>query len=129
MSYYKSKTLSGISFEDTVEKVTELLKEKGFGVITQIDVQATFKKKINVDFRKYQILGACNPTFAHKALTVEDKIGTMLPCNIIVQETNEGSVEVAAIDPKASMSSVENMDLIDIADEIQHRLTSVIDNL
>ncbi len=129
MSYYISKNLSNISFGDSVARVTELLKEQGFGIITEIDVKETMKKKLDIDFRNYRILGACNPPFAHKALLLEDKIGTMLPCNVIVQELKNGTIEVAAIDPKASMMAVNNPKLADIANEIQERLQKVISKL
>ncbi len=128
MSYYFSKTLN-VSFEEAVSKVTEELKKEGFGILTDIDVQATLKKKMNVDFRKYRILGACNPPFAYQALLKEDKIGTMLPCNVIVQELAEGKAEVAAIDPIASMQAVKNPDLQGIAEQVQAKLKKVIDSL
>ncbi len=128
MSYYFSKTLN-VSFEEAVSKVTEELKKEGFGILTDIDVQATLKKKMNVDFRKYRILGACNPPFAYQALLKEDKIGTMLPCNVIVQELAEGKAEVAAIDPIASMQAVKNPDLQGIAEQVQVKLKKVIDSL
>ena len=127
MQYYFSKKLN-IAFNDAIARVTDELKKEGFGILTEIDVQAAIKKKLNVDFRKYQILGACNPPFAHKALQAEDKIGTMLPCNVIVQET-EGGAEVAAIDPVASMQAVENPALQEIASEIQRKLKKVIESL
>jgi uncharacterized protein (DUF302 family) len=104
-----------MAFDEAIEKVTEELKKEGFGVLTQIDVKAALKKKIGVDFRKYRILGACNPSFAHKALLAEDKIGTMLPCNVIVQETEEGTIEIAAVDPVSSMQAVNNESLGEIA--------------
>jgi uncharacterized protein (DUF302 family) len=107
MSYYFTKELN-ISFDDAIIKVTEELKKEGFGVLTDIDVKATLKKKLEVDFRPYRILGACNPPFAFQALQVEDKIGTMLPCNVVVQEKAPGKVEVTAIDPVASMTAVDN---------------------
>lgn len=128
MSYYFNKTLN-ISFEDAVAKVTEELKREGFGIMTEIDVKEALKKKMDVDFRKYRILGACNPPYAYKALQTEDKIGTMLPCNVIVQELDDGSVEVAAIDPIASMQAVENASLWTIAEEVQQKLRSVVDRL
>jgi uncharacterized protein (DUF302 family) len=128
MSYYFSKTLN-VSFEEAVSKVTEELKKEGFGILTDIDVQATLKKKMNVDFRKYRILGACNPPFAYQALLKEDKIGTMLPCNVIVQELAERKAEVAAIDPIASMQAVKNPDLQGIAEQVQAKLKKVIDSL
>jgi len=128
MKYYFSKTVA-LSFEDTIEKVIAELKKEGFGVLTDIDVKQTLKKKLNVDFKKYRILGACNPPFAYKALQVEDKIGTMLPCNVIVQEINERQVEVAAIDPVASMQAVANPGLKDIAEQVQGKLKKVIENI
>ena len=128
MSYYFSKIVD-LSFDDAITKVTDELKKEGFGVLTQIDVGTTLKEKINVDFRKYRILGACNPGFAHKALLAEDKIGTMLPCNVIVQETPDGNIEVSAVDPVASMRAVNNQSLGDIASTVQAKLKQVIDNL
>jgi len=128
MSYFFNKTLNR-PFDDCVERVSEELKKEGFGILTQIDVKATLKEKLDVDFRKYKILGACNPPFAYKALQAEDKIGTMLPCNVIVQELSENQVEVAAIDPIASMQAVKNPNLAEIATEIQRKLRHVINNL
>jgi uncharacterized protein (DUF302 family) len=116
-------------FEEAIALVTEQLKQEGFGVLTEIDVKTTIKKKLGKDFRNYRILGACNPPFAYRALQAEDKIGTMLPCNVIVQETATGAVEVAAIDPIASMQAIENPTLGDIAAEIQNKLKRVIGNL
>jgi uncharacterized protein (DUF302 family) len=127
MQYYFNKIVQ-MTFEETIEKVTEELKKEGFGVLTEIDVKAALKKKIDVDFRKYRILGACNPSYAHKALLAEDKIGTMLPCNVIVQERDDGKIEVAAIDPIASMQSVQNESLGDIAVAVQSKLKKVIEN-
>jgi len=129
MKYYYSKQLKNVSFDEAVEKVTEALKLEGFGVLTEIDVKATFKKKLDVDFRPYKILGACNPPYAHKALSVEDKIGIMLPCNVIIQETSDGNIEVAAVDPVASMMAIENPALMGIASEIQLKLKTVIEKL
>ena len=129
MSYYFNKVLKGKSFDEAIEVVTEELKKEGFGVLTEIDVQATLKKKIDVDFKKYKILGACNPHFAHKALTNEDKIGVFLPCNVIVEEHENGDVEVSAVDPIASMISVKNDSLGGIATEVQGKLKKVIENL
>lgn len=128
MSYYVAKKIDK-SFEDAIALVTEKLADQGFGILTEIDVKATMKKKLDVDFRNYKILGACNPPFAHKALLAEDKIGTMLPCNVIVQETDDGNTEVAAVDPLASMQAVENETLTGIAGEIQQRLKQVISQL
>ena len=128
MSYYFNKIVEQ-NFEDAIEKVTEELQKEGFGILTEIDIKATLKNKLDVDFRKYIILGACNPSFAHKALLSENKIGTMLPCNVIVQENDEGKVEVSAVDPMASMQAVENPDLKNIATEIRAKLQNVINNL
>lgn len=128
MSYYFSKIVDD-SFEDAIERVTDLLGDEGFGVLTTIDVSATLKKKLDVDFQRYTILGACNPGYAHKALTAEDKIGTMLPCNVIVQETADGKVEVAAVDPMASMKAIENETLGGIAGEVREKLKAVIERL
>ena len=128
MDYYFSKTIAE-SFDNAIQKVTEALKAEGFGILTEIDIKATLKKKLDVDFYNYKILGACNPPFAYKALLAEDKIGTMLPCNVIVQEKVAGQVEVSAIDPTASMQSIENKNLQDIATEIRARLQKVIELL
>jgi uncharacterized protein (DUF302 family) len=128
MDYYFSKTIDQ-SFDNAVQKVTDALKAEGFGILTEIDIKATLKKKLDVDFYKYKILGACNPPFAYKALLAEDKIGTMLPCNVIVQEKVAGQVEISAVDPSASMLSIENKDLQAIATEIGTRLKKVIDHL
>ena len=128
MNYYFSKTLN-MSFDKAIAGVTEELKKEGFGILTDIDVKATLKKKLDVEFRNYRILGACNPPFAYKALQAEDKIGTMLPCNVIVQEISDGKVEVTAIDPLASMQAVENPALKAIAAEIGSKLKKVIDTM
>jgi uncharacterized protein (DUF302 family) len=128
MSYYFSKTLQ-MPFDEAITRVTEELKKDGFGVLTEIDVRATLKKKLDVDFRNYRILGACNPPFAHRALLAEDKIGTMLPCNVIVQEIGEGSVEVAAIDPIASMQAIDNPGLGEIAQQVQAMLKLIVERL
>ena len=128
MKYYFSKTIHE-KFETVVQKVTEALKNEGFGILTEIDLKATLKKKLDVDFYNYIILGACNPPFAYKALLAEDKIGTMLPCNVIVQEKKAGQVEVSAVDPVASMQAIENIELADIANEIRARLQKVISKL
>lgn len=125
MNYYFNKTLKE-DFNSVIEKVTEELKKEGFGILTEIDIRETLKKKLDVDFKKYKILGACNPPFAHKALEAEDKIGTMLPCNVIVQEISKGVVEVAAVNPMASMQAVENEKLMKIAQEITSKLENVI---
>ena len=128
MSYYFSKTMHD-NFDIAIEKVTERLKEEGFGVLTEIDVQDTLKKKLNVDFKRYRILGACNPQFAYEALKAEDKIGAMLPCNIIVQEHENNEVEVSAVDPVASMMAVKNEALGVVAMQVREKLGRVIDNL
>jgi uncharacterized protein (DUF302 family) len=128
MEYYISKK-TGFNFNEAVSKVTELLKNEGFGVLTEINIHDKFKEKLNVDFRKYKILGACNPAFALKALHAEDKIGTMLPCNVIIQELTKGKVEVAAVDPMASMMAIENESLVEIASEVKEKLTRVIESL
>jgi uncharacterized protein (DUF302 family) len=127
MSYYFSNSITA-SFDDAIVRVTDALKKEGFGILTEIDVQETLKKKLNADFRRYKILGACNPAFAYEALQAEDKIGTMLPCNVIVQETMEG-VEVAAVDPIASMAAVKNPKLAAVADQVQAKLKKVIEDL
>ena len=128
MKYYFNKTLD-ISFDEAIDRVTEELKKEGFGILTDIDVQSTLKKKLDVSFRKYRILGACNPQFAYKALQNESRIGTMLPCNVIVQETEGGDVEVSAVDPISSMRAVQNPDLEDIANEVQAKLKKVVSSL
>jgi uncharacterized protein (DUF302 family) len=128
MEYYFSKIINE-SFESAIEKVTEALKSEGFGILTEIDLKATFKKKLDVDFYNYTILGACNPPFAYEALLTEDKIGTMLPCNVIVQEKVAGQIEVSGVDPAASMQAVENDKLAKIATEIRDRLKKAIDQL
>jgi len=126
MTYYFSKTLS-TSFDDAVRRVTEALKQEGFGVLTEIDVKATLKQKLGVDFRPYRILGACNPKLAHEALTLEDKIGTMLPCNVVVQETADRQIEIVAVDPVASMMAIDNPALRHIAEAVRERLRRVVD--
>ena len=128
MSYYFNKTIN-LPFDEAITRVTDELKKEGFGVLTEIDVKATLKKKLDVDFRNYRILGACNPPFAHQALLAEDKIGTMLPCNVIVQELAPGVVEVAAIDPVASMSAVENPGLAEIGMQVRAKLQKVVESL
>jgi uncharacterized protein (DUF302 family) len=125
MSYYFAKIVQ-TNFEETLIKVEEELKKESFGVLTEIDVQATFKKKLDVDFRKYKILGACNPPFAHKALTAEDKVGVLLPCNVIVQELENNNVEVAIVNPIDSMQSVKNDKLGEIATEVTDKLKRVL---
>ncbi len=128
MSYYFSKILD-MPFDEAIQRVVEALKQEGFGVLTEIDVKATLRKKLGVDFRKYRILGACNAPHAYEALRAEDKIGTMLPCSVIVQETPAGAVEVAAIDPIASMQAIDNPALGGIAVEVQAKLKTVVDSL
>ncbi|MBI4289388.1 MAG: DUF302 domain-containing protein [Chloroflexi bacterium] len=128
MSYYFTKTI-GMSFDAAVARVTEELKKEGFGILTQIDVKDTLKKKLNVDFKKYLILGACNPPFAYQALQAEDKIGIMLPCNVVVQEGPDNEVEVSAVDPVASMQAIDNPRLRDVAEQVRSKLKKVIDNL
>jgi uncharacterized protein (DUF302 family) len=128
VSYYLSKTLQ-TSFDEAVERVTEALKSEGFGVLTEIDMQATMKKKLDVDIQKYRILGACNPPLAYQAIQAEDKIGLMLPCNVIVQELADGGTEVAAIDPVASMQAVDNPQLGEVGKQVQGKLKRVIDRL
>ncbi|NVJ64008.1 MAG: DUF302 domain-containing protein [Flavobacteriaceae bacterium] len=129
MNYHKSVTQEGKSFEEVIEAVTEALKTEGFGVLTDIDVSATFKKKLDLDFQKYRILGACNPHFAHKAISSENKIGVFLPCNVVVQQHEDGSIEVSAVDPMASMMSVENEELGALASEVNAKLDKVIAQL
>jgi uncharacterized protein (DUF302 family) len=127
MSYYFNKTLN-VSFDETIEKVTAELQKEGFGILTEIDVKATLKNKLDIDFHPYKILGACNPQFAYQALQAEDKIGTMLPCNVIVHDKGSG-VEIAAIDPKASMMAVDNPQLAGVADQVQALLKKVIERV
>lgn len=129
MKYYFSKVLEGKTFDQAVERVTEELKKEGFGVLTEIDVQATFKKKLDVDFKKYKILGACNPQFAYQSISSEDKIGVFLPCNVVVEENPGGEIEVSAVDPVASMMSVQNDALGATAGEVRQKLIRVIENL
>lgn len=128
MNYFKSKKVD-LSFDQAITEVTDLLKEEGFGVLTEIDVKATLKKKLDVDFKNYRILGACNPPFAYRALQAEDKIGLMLPCNVVVEEQEDGSVEVSAVDPVASMLAIKNEKLEPIAEQIRDKLGKVIENL
>jgi uncharacterized protein (DUF302 family) len=128
MSYYFSKILE-MPFDQAIRHVTDALASKGFGVLTTIDVRATMKKKLDIDFKPYMILGACNPQFAHKALQIEDKIGTMLPCNVVVQETGKDQVEVSAVDPAASMQAVDNPKLASIAGDVRNLLKQVIAGL
>lgn len=129
MGYHITAYLDNISFNEAIERVIHELKNEGFGVLTEIDMKATLKRKLDVDFYNYKILGACNPPFAFKALKAEDKIGTMLPCNVIIQEKEKGSIEVSAVDPAASMIAVDNEDLGAIAGEVRDRLKRVIENV
>lgn len=128
MAYHFSKKVD-LPFDQAIEKTTSILKENGFGVLSDIDIKSTLKEKLDVDFKKYRILGACNPGYAHQALTSEDHIGLMLPCNVIVQEHEDGTVEVSAIDPVASMQAVENEDLSGVAENVRNLLKKVIDSL
>ena len=128
MEYYFSKTIS-ISFDEAIIRVTDVLKSEGFGVISEIRMNEKLKEKLGVDFKKYTILGACNPSYAYKALQVEDKIGTMLPCNIVVQELSENHIEVAAVNPIASMMAIQNPALVGIAEEVTDKLKAVISRL
>jgi uncharacterized protein (DUF302 family) len=128
MSYYFSKILP-LGFDQAVRRTTEVLKKEGFGIITDIDVKETLKAKIGVEFRNYRILGACNPKLAHEALQLEDKIGTMLPCNVVVQELDGNRTEIAAIDPVASMQAINNPRLKEAAERVQTLLRHVIDAL
>lgn len=129
MSQYYFARQFDWSFDEAIEKVSAALQKEGFGILTEIDVKETLKKKLDVDFRKYRILGACNPPFAYQALQAEDKIGTMLPCNVIVQELEDGRVEIAAVDPIASMQAIENPKLAEVAQQVRNKLSSVIENL
>lgn len=128
MSYCFTKIVE-LPFERTVERVTEELKKEGFGILTEIDVQATLKKKLDVDFHPYRILGACNPPFAWRALQAEPHIGTMLPCNVVVQQIEAGRCEVVAIDPVASMQAVDNPTLAEVAETIRHKLQEVVERI
>jgi uncharacterized protein (DUF302 family) len=128
VSYYFSATLP-LGFDEAIARTTEALKDEGFGIITEIDVKETLKKKLGIDFRRYRILGACNPGLAHQALEIEDKVGTMLPCNVVVQEVGDGKVEVAAVDPLASMASIDNPQLQAVADGVREKLQKVIAGL
>ena len=128
MNYYYSKTISG-EFEQAIEKVTEALKNEGFGVLTEIDFSGTMKKKLDKDVPAYRILGACNPGYAYQAYQAENKIGTMLPCNVIVQDAGNGKVEVSAVNPIASMMGVNNNSLGEVAEEVKTKLEKVIDSL
>ena len=128
MGYYFAKTLE-MGFADAVRRTTEALSEEGFGILTEVDVRQTLKKKLNVEFRDYRILGACNPTLAHEALQIEDKVGTMLPCNVVVQDLGGGRTEVAAIDPVASMQAIDNPRLKAAAERVRTKLKKVVASL
>jgi uncharacterized protein (DUF302 family) len=128
MSYYFSKTISA-EFDETIAKVTDALKLMGFGIVSDIDMQSKFKDKLNVDYKRYRILGACNPSFAFKAIQAEEKIGTMLPCNVVVSELNENMTEVTAIDPIASMMAINNPALTPLATEISEKLKKLVESL
>lgn len=128
MAYYIAKTVD-LSFDDALQRVVQELKSEGFGVLTEIDVKATLEKKLGVQFRDYKILGACNPPLAHRALQAERMIGTMLPCNVIVQDAGQGRTEVAAVDPAASMQAVDNPQLAELAGEVRSKLQRVIDRV
>jgi len=129
MSYYFSKKVN-YSFDEAIDKITSELKEEGFGILTEIDVKATLKKKIDVDFRNYKILGACNPPFAHKALQAESQIGIMLPCNVVVQESEDGEgIDVSVMNPMEAMSVVKNEKMGEIAEEVTNRLKSALDRV
>lgn len=129
MNYYFSTQIKDKTFDEVVQKTIDALKQEGFGVLTEIDMKATLKKKLNEDFYNYKILGACNPPLAFKALQAENKIGTMLPCNVIVQEKEAGLVEISAVDPAASMQAVKNDELTNIAEAVRTKLQSVIQHL
>ncbi len=128
MEYYFSKTLNA-SFDEAVQRITYVLKTEGFGIISEINIHEKLKEKLGVDFKKYRILGACNPAYAHKALLMEDKIGTMLPCNVVVIDQGNGTIEVSAVNPVASMMAIQNKDLESIALEITEKLKRVIETL
>ncbi|MCT4640082.1 MAG: DUF302 domain-containing protein [Bacteroidales bacterium] len=123
---YHLTTTSTIAFEDAIERAKILLAEEGFSILCDIDVQSKFKEKLNIDFRRYRILGACNPVFAYKALAFDNKVGTMLPCNVVVQEMSDAHIEISAINPVESMRAIDNEDLKGVASEILQRLSNVI---
>ncbi len=129
MNYYFSTHVKDKTFDEVVADATQALKKEGFGVLTQIDMKATLKKKLDVDYHNYKILGACNPPLAFKALQSEDKIGTMLPCNVIIQEKEPGTIEIAAVDPASSMQAVKNDHLMTIAETVRKKLQRVIQNI
>ena len=129
MEFFIAKKLKGGSFETLDEKIREELKKEGFGVITEIDIKKTLKEKIDVEFRNYKILGACNPSFAHKALQAVDKIGTLLPCNVVIQESPDGGLEVMAFDPASAMMELDNPELAKLSIEVRESLIKVLDSL
>ena len=129
MSYYFNKIVQSKNFDEVIDQTVAALKTEGFGVLTEIDIQKAFKEKIDVDFKKYRILGACNPHFAHKALLAEDKVGVFLPCNVIVEEHENGAIEVSAVDPIASMGAIQNDSLGGLAMEVQEKMKRVIEKL
>ena len=129
MSYYFSKVVKNISFEEAIKKVTEELSKEGFGVLSENNVGETLSAKLNINFKKYMILGACNPQFAYKAISSEDKIGVFLPCNVVVEENDNGEIEVFAVDPKALMMAVKNEALDGLATEVRQKLSRVIENM
>ena len=129
MDFFLARKITKTTFSDLTEKVKQELKKEGFGVITEIDIQKTLKEKINVDFRKYLILGACNPQFAHRALLAEDKIGVLLPCNVVIQETTAGELEVLAFDPSSAMMDMGNPELVELSTDLRHKLQHVLENL
>ena len=129
MSYYIGKNVEASNMPEAIEKVTEALKSSGFGIVTTIDMQATLKKKLDVDFKPYTILGACNPNYAHKALQAEDNIGVFLPCNVVVKEGKNGEFEVSAVDPISSMQAVDNNGLHSFGNEIKEMLQGALDKL
>ncbi len=128
MNYYITKKLHA-GFEEAIENITDKLKDVGFGVLTRIDIHEKLKEKLDVDFRRYTILGACNPAFAHQALLKEDKLGVMLPCNVIVQELSDGEVEVSAINPVVAMESTQNQALVNMAEEVHQRMEQMLSNI
>ena len=129
MSYYFNKVVKTKDFDKAIDQVTKALKDEGFGVLTEINIHDALKEKLGVDFKKYRILGACNPGFAHKALLAEDKVGVFLPCNVIVEEHENGDIEVTAVDPIASMGAIKNESLGGLALEVQDKMKRVINNL
>lgn len=129
MKYYYSTTLRHLTFEEAIDRITYELNNQGFGILTEVDIKSTLKKKLDIEFYNYKILGACNPPYAYKALQIEDKIGTMLPCNVIVQEKHSGTIQISAVDPVASMQAIENQELVEIAGEIRAKLIKAIENL